>query len=473
MIALRAADVADLVGGRLVAADGDAVITGPVVIDSRLAAPGSLFVCLAGEHTDGHRHAPDAARAGAVLALAQRPVEAPAVLVDDVQQALGRLAAGVLARSPGVRVSGVTGSSGKTSTKDLMAAVLGAGGPAVAAAGSFNNEIGLPLTVLGVDGATAHLVLEYSARRKGHIAYLTGIARPDTAVVLNVGSAHLGEFGSREAIAAAKGELVEALPPTGVAVLNVDDPMVAAMSGRTAARVLRVGTGPGADLRVADLTLDETARPRFRLLGGDADVEVRLRLHGRHHAGNAAAAAAAGIAAGIPLDVAAEALGRFTAASPHRMAVTTRTDGLLVIDDAYNANPESMRAALAALVEIAERRGGRGWAVLGEMRELGDDTPSLHAAVGDSAAALGVDHLVVVGDAAVAIGDGARAHAGWSGEVTLVPSAAEAVDLVAAGATARDVVLVKASNAVGLWSVAESLLEPAAPAVGVTPEAGA
>jgi UDP-N-acetylmuramoyl-tripeptide--D-alanyl-D-alanine ligase len=350
--------------------------------------------------------------------------------------------------------------------------VLRRGGPTIAATGSFNNEIGLPLTVLDVETTTAHLVLEYSARGKGHIAYLAGIARPDTAVVLNVGSAHLGEFGSREAIADAKGELVEALPPTGTAVLNVDDPLVAAMAERTSARVIRVGTAEDAEVRVLELGLDDAARARFRLVTPGGSTQVRLQLHGRHHAGNAAAAAAAGLVAGVSLDDIGEALAQFTAASPHRMAVSTRADGLRVIDDAYNANPESMRAALAALTELARRGGGRAWAVLGEMRELGADTPALHAAVGDGAAAAGVDHLVVVGDVAAAIGEGAVAHPGWSGQVTPVASSAEAARFVAAGASARDVVLVKASNAVQLWTVAEALLaEPAAQ--GGSSEAGA
>jgi UDP-N-acetylmuramoyl-tripeptide--D-alanyl-D-alanine ligase len=387
------------------------------------------------------------------------------VIVDDPQRALGFLAGGLMRRTPAVRVTGVTGSSGKTSTKDLLAAVMGSDGPTVAPAGSFNNEIGLPLTVLEVDERTSHLVLEYSARGVGHIAYLTGIAQPDTAVVLNIGTAHLDGFGSREAIAAAKGELVEALPVDGVAVLNADDPLVAAMAARTEASVTTFGARLDADVRLVDVALDEQVRPSFRLVTSAGEARVSLGLHGRHHAANAAAAAAAGIAAGIPLQQIADSLNGITAASAHRMAVASRFDGLLVVDDAYNANPESMSAALQALVGLASSRGGQSWAVLGEMRELGDDTPTLHAAVGRLAAELGVDHLVVVGDVARQIAAGARSVPGWSGVPAEVATPAEAASL-AIGAGADDVVLVKASNSIGLWSVAETLLAGSASGVG-------
>jgi UDP-N-acetylmuramoyl-tripeptide--D-alanyl-D-alanine ligase len=466
MIPLRAEEVAALAGGRLVAADLATLVTGPVVVDSRLSAGGSLFVCLPGEHTDGHAHVVDAVCRGAVLVLASQPVEAPAVMVHDTQQALGFLAGGVMRRTPALRVTGVTGSSGKTSTKDLIAAVLALDGNTVAAVGSFNNEVGLPLSVLEVDAATKHLVLEYSARGLGHIAYLTGIAQPDTAVVLNVGTAHLGEFGDRETIARAKAELVEALPHDGVAVLNIDDPLVAEMAGRTDARILTVGAAPTAAVRITDLVLDDQARPRFRLVTEDGEARVALQLHGAHHAGNAAAAAAAGLAAGMPLGDIVNVLADAVALSPHRMAVGPGRNGVLVVDDAYNANPESMRAALAALIELAGRRGGQSWAVLGEMRELGDDTPTLHAAVGRGAAELGVDHLVVVGDVAAAIGEGARATPGFRGRVVSVGTALEAAGVVGAEPAPDDVVLVKASNAVQLWTVAEALTADTAGTAG-------
>jgi UDP-N-acetylmuramoyl-tripeptide--D-alanyl-D-alanine ligase len=455
---MRADEVAALTGGRLDRVDPATLVRGPVVIDSRQASAGSLFVALPGEHQDGHRFAGDAARRGAVLALTSEPVGEPAVIVDDVEHALGLLAGGLLRRTPSVAVCGVTGSSGKTSTKDLIATVLRAHGPTVAARGSFNNEIGLPLSVLEVDTRTAHLVLEYSARGRGHITYLTGIARPDVAVVLNVGQAHLGEFGSQAAIAVAKGELVEALPSDGTAVLNGDDPLVAAMAGRTTARVVTYGATGDADVRVVDLVEDDQARARFRLLTPAGPAEVALAVHGRHQAGNAAAAAAVGLVAGLPLPEIVAALEAATPQSPHRMAVRRRHDGLLVVDDAYNANPESVRAALAALIRLAAPRGGQTWAVLGEMRELGAESETLHQATGRELARLGVDHLVMVGDGAGSFGVGARAVDGWSGSTTGFATAEEAAAAVDAAAGPNDVVLVKASNALQMWRLADLLV---------------
>ncbi len=455
---MRADEIAALTGGRLDQADRAVVVRGPVVIDSRGAAAGSMFVALPGEHHDGHSFVGDAARRGAVLALTQRPVGEPAVVVDDVEKALGFLAGGLLRRVPSVTVCGVTGSSGKTSTKDLIAAVLRLDGATVAARGSFNNEIGLPLSVLQVDAATAHLVLEYSARGRGHISYLAGIAPPDVGVVLNVGQAHLGEFGSREGIAAAKGELVEALPPAGVAVLNLDDPLVAGMAERTPARVVTFGEAPAADVRIEDVVVDDDARPRFRLITPAGSADVTLAVHGRHQASNAAAAAAVGLEVGMRLADVVDALMSASPESPHRMAVRRRGDGLLVVDDAYNANPESVRAALDALVRLAVPRGGHSWAVLGEMRELGEESDTLHEAAGRALATVGVDHLVVVGEGAASLATGARSVVGWAGSCTSFATAEEAAAAVEAATGPNDVVLVKASNALRLWRVADLLV---------------
>jgi UDP-N-acetylmuramoyl-tripeptide--D-alanyl-D-alanine ligase len=460
VIAMSTGDVAALTGGRLAGIGEQLTVSGPVVVDSRLCTAGSLFVCIRGERTDGHLHVGDAYRRGAVVALASQPVDGPAIIVDDTVRSLGFLAGGVLRRTTHCRVVGVTGSSGKTSTKDLIAALLSRADATVAAEASLNNEIGLPLTVLGVDESTRHLVLEYSARGVGHISYLCGIARPEVAVVLNVGTAHLGEFGSRQAVATAKGELVEALPPDGLAVLGVDDPLVAAMSSLTSAEVVGFGTAANADVRVESLTLDSQARPRFRLVTADATTRVSLQLSGAHHALNAAAAAAVALAEGLALPEIGAALSEVTELSAHRMSVAPRGDGLLVVDDAYNANPESVRAALDALAVLAEGRTGSSWAVLGEMRELGADAADLHAAVGRHAATLGIEHLVVVGDGAKPIAAGARSINAWVGTVDLAADADIATALVKAAVSGNDVVLVKASNALALWRVAESLLAP-------------
>jgi UDP-N-acetylmuramoyl-tripeptide--D-alanyl-D-alanine ligase len=455
MIPLDLGEVARLTSGRLAdGADPQAAVTSSVVIDSRRVEPGGLFVCLVGEHADGHAFAADAIRAGAIVVLAAREVGVPAIVVDDPQRALGSLAAGMLARADRCTVVGVTGSSGKTSTKDLLAQVLARGGPVVAPENSFNNEIGLPLTVLSVDENTSTLVCEYSARGTGHIAYLCSIAPPQIGVVLNVGAAHLGEFGSREAIATAKGELVEALPPDGTAVLNADDALVRAMAARTSARVLTFGTAPDADVRLDELELDDRARPSFALRTFAGEARVRMQLSGAHHAMNAAATAAAALARGLALDEIVAGLSDAHARSAHRMDVRERSDGLLVVDDAYNANPESMRAALEAFVRLAA--GRRRWAVLGEMRELGDESASLHRGVGEVVAATAVDELLAI-DAAAPIADGARSPS-WAGHARVVPDAAAATAVLTAELRNTDAVLVKASNSLRLWEIADEIL---------------
>ena len=461
MTPLTLADVAVLTGGRLDAgADSQGSVTAAVTIDSRTVEPGGLFAAFVGEQADGHDFAAAAVDAGAVAVLASRPVGVPAIIVDDVQAALGRLATGLLARLPDATVVGITGSAGKTTTKDLTAQVLGRLGPVVAPAGSFNNEIGLPLTVLRADAGTRHLVLEYSARGVGHIRYLTGIARPSVAAVLNVGSAHLGEFGSREAIARAKGELVEALPAEGVAILNADDALVAAMRDRTDATVVTFGERSDADVRATDVGLDGAARPRFRLHTDAASAQVRLQMSGRHMVANALAAAAVALQRGLALDEVAAALGEARPVSRWRMEIVERGDGVTVINDAYNANPESARAALDALLHIASDDGARRrrtWAVLGLMGELGDDARAEHAKLGRAAADGGVDRLVVVGEGA-AIHDGALA-AGAGDRSVRVDDVDAAVDLLRRDLRPGDVVLVKASRSAGLERVAERLLE--------------
>jgi len=462
MTPLTLADVAALVGGRLADTDGTPVVSA-VVLDSREAGADALFVALPGERTDGHDHAPSAG-AGGVLAL--RPVGVPAVIVDDVAAALAGLAHETLARLPALTVVGVTGSAGKTTTKDLLAALLSRLGPTVAARGSFNNELGLPSTVLRCDDATRFLVLEYGARGPGHIRALTGIARPHVAVVLNVGSAHVGEFGSLAATATAKGELVEAA--AHLVVLNADDPLVARMAPRAAVRVLTTGTGPDADVRASEVTLDPAGRPSLTITtrpgalpAAPAGVRVDLRLVGEHQVGNALAAAAAALAVGLDLASVAEVLGQAGPASPHRMAVTERADGVTVLDDSYNANPESVRAALKALVSMTKPHGRRGVAVLGEMLELGEGSRQEHADLGELAVRLDVGLLVTVGDPGTPIG---RLHAAavlegsWGGEAVHVDDVDGALAFLRDELRPGDVVLVKASRGIGLERIADALL---------------
>ncbi|MGV0852830.1 UDP-N-acetylmuramoyl-tripeptide--D-alanyl-D-alanine ligase [Mycolicibacterium phlei] len=492
MIDYTLARIAEIVGGRLtdISAEDAATtrVTGTVEFDSRAVTPGGLFLALPGARADGHDFAAAAVAAGAVAVLAARPVGVPAIVVDPapadtdrsagvlehdadgsgaaVLAALAKLAAAVAAdlSADGLTIVGITGSSGKTSTKDLVAAVLSPLGEVVAPPGSFNNELGHPWTVLRATRDTRFLVLEMSARHRGNIAALAAIATPSIAVVLNVGTAHIGEFGSREAIAATKAELPQAVPETGTVVLNVDDTAVAAMAGQTSATVVRVSREPGetVDVWASDVTLDALARPRFTLHAGSQSVDVALAVHGDHQVSNALCAAAVALRAGATLRQVADALAAAGPVSRHRMQVTTRADGVTVINDAYNANPDSMRAGLKALAWMAregeQRR--RSWAVLGEMAELGDDAITEHDNIGRLAVRLDVSRLVVVGTGRTmsAMHHGAVMEGSWGSESTMVPDADAALQLLREELEPGDVVLVKASNAAGLGALAEALL---------------
>jgi len=464
VIPLTLAEIAAITGGSVTPggeAGSGALVTGPVVIDSRRVTPGALFAALPGERADGHDFAAAAAAAGAAAVLASRPVlGVPAVIVPDVTAALAALAKAVLDRLPGVIVAGITGSSGKTSTKDLTAQLAERLGPTVAPEGSYNNELGLPLTVLRADASTRYLVLEMSARGAGHIAALCDIAPPRIGAVLNVGRAHAGEFGSIDEVAKAKGELPEALPADGVAILNSADPRVLAMAARTPARVVTFSAerASAAHVRAADVRLDELGRASFLLLMGDAGAPVTLRLHGAHHVPNALAAAAIAAELGMDTRAIADCLSNATSRSRWRMELRERSDGVLVVNDAYNANPESMRAAIDALAHIA-RGGRRGFAVLGHMAELGDITAESHEEAGRLAARAGVAGLIAVGEQARPVLDGARAQPGWRGEAIAVPDARAAVAAIRNRLRPGDVVLVKASRAAGLTEVAAGLLE--------------
>jgi UDP-N-acetylmuramoyl-tripeptide--D-alanyl-D-alanine ligase len=490
VIDLTVARVAEIVGGELAdVSPADAArlhITGTVEFDSRNVTPGGLFLALPGARTDGHDHAAAAMAAGAVAVLAARPVGVPAIIVRPqgpaesrasvleydidgsgaaVLGALARLASFVAAElaAGGLTIIGVTGSSGKTSTKDLIASVLAPLGQVVAPPGSFNNELGHPWTVLRATPDTDFLVLEMSARRPGNIAELASIAPPSMAVVLNVGAAHLGEFGSRDAIAATKAELPQAVPPSGVVILNVDDPAVAAMADVTAARVVRVSRFRVTDVWADDVRLDELARPTFRLHAGDLEVPVALAVHGDHQVANALCAAAVALECGATGQQVAAALAAAGPVSAHRMEVTTRPDGVTVINDAYNANPDSMRAGLQALAWMSRQPGGgrRSWAVLGEMAELGDDAISEHDRIGRLTVRLDVSRLVVVGTGRSmrAMHHAAVMEGSWGGEATMVDDADAALALLRAELRPGDVVLVKASNSAGLGTLARALAQ--------------
>jgi UDP-N-acetylmuramoyl-tripeptide--D-alanyl-D-alanine ligase len=490
MIDLTVARIAEIVGGTLADISPDAAaechVTGTVEFDSRAVGPGGLFLALPGARADGHDHATSAVAAGAAVVLAARPVGVPAIVVSPqlgdsragvlehdpdgsgaaVLAALAKLAKAVAAElvAGGLRIIGITGSSGKTSTKDLVKAVLEPLGEVVAPPGSFNNELGHPWTVLRATRSTDFLVLEMSARHPGNIAELAAIAPPAIGVVLNVGTAHLGEFGSREAIARTKAELPQAVPPSGVVVLNADDPAVAAMADVTkvtGARVVRVSrTGPS-DIWAGPVTLDELARPTFTLHAGGDSADVSLGVYGDHQVGNAMCAAAVALECGAGIEQVAAALAGTGPVSRHRMQVTTRADGVTVIDDAYNANPDSMRAGLQTLAWIAHGpdEPRRSWAVLGEMAELGEDAITEHDRIGRLAVRLDVSRLVVVGNgrSMSAMHHGAVMEGSWGSEAVNVADGDAALALLQAELRPGDVVLVKASNAAGLGMLADAL----------------
>ncbi|WP_426225671.1 UDP-N-acetylmuramoyl-tripeptide--D-alanyl-D-alanine ligase [Pseudarthrobacter sp. DSP2-3-2b1] len=474
MIAFTAAEIAEITNGRL---DADPGITPlSVVTDSREAAPGSLYVAKPGENADGHDFVAAAFSRGAVLVLAERQVTGadgekyPAVLVRDAVLAMGALAAEAVRRIRAARagagdaltVIGITGSAGKTTTKDLLAGILAQQGPTVAPQGSYNGEVGVPLTVFGADAQTRYLVIEMGATGIGHISYLAGMVKPDIGVVLGVGTAHAGEFGGVDNIAQAKGELVEALGTTGTAIVNLDDERVAAMRSRTMATVLGFSAEGRSDAAVQALDPDTNAEgnPEFDLLlpGGEAGLHVRSRLIGAHHTGNLLAAAAAAFAAGVPGHDIAASLSTQTAASRWRMERTERADGVTVINDAYNANPESMRAALRTLADLG--RGRRTWAVLGAMLELGPDSIREHTAVGTQVVRLNISRLVVVGREARALYVSAVQEGSWGDECVFAETAEEAYSLLDAELEPGDLVLFKSSNSVGLRHLGDRIALP-------------
>jgi UDP-N-acetylmuramoyl-tripeptide--D-alanyl-D-alanine ligase len=433
--------------------DPEALVTGPSAVDSREVAPGGLFAATVGARVDGHDYAAEAVAGGAVAVLASRPVGVPAMIVEDVQAALGVLAGHVLARLD-CTVIALTGSVGKTTTKDLLAQILEPHAPTVSTDRSFNNELGLPLTVLRADAGTRYLVLEMGAGRKGDLVYLTGIAPPQVSLVLNVGAAHVSRMGGGLAdVAEAKGELVEALRPDGYALLNADDPYVMGMAERTKARIVLYGRSPGASVRAEDVCLGETARPAFDLVTPSGRARITLDLIGEHHVANALGAAAAAATLGLSTDEIAAGLNAAQRRSSGRFEITERPDGATIINDAYNANPESMRAGLHAFRALAGSR--RTIAVLSAMGQQGDASRSRHEEVGRLVAELGINVLIAVGE-----GD-PRAMAQEASEAGVAVHTVEdvagavrvATELIAPG----DVVFVKASSEYGLGACAREL----------------
>jgi len=446
MITLTAGEIALLVGGE-VFCDKDLLVSKAPVFDSRLATPGCFFLALKGENADGHEFAADAYRNGSMFSLTSQRIDGPCIVVKDVLEALSILAAFVRKRLDKLIVIGITGSQGKTSTKDLLTHMLGAVGPTVAPAGSFNNDLGLPITLLQCDDRTRFCILEMGARHMGDIARLCEIAKPNIGVVLTVGTAHIGEFGSREIIAKTKGELIESLGKDGVAILGTYDEFTPKMASLHQGQVIFFGESADIQVRAADIEMRE-GRPHFDLVTPAGRDAVGMRAVGAHQVSNALAVAAVGTALSLPLELIASSLSTAEISSKWRMELHEIAD-LLIINDAYNANPESMSAAMRALVLFAQERGGSAWAFVGKMNELGQTQAPQSAAIGALAVELGIDHLVEINAPEYGEPGGAMViH-----QRPTIESAVDLVDYFAPG----DVVLVKASRSQGFEVLAESL----------------
>jgi len=446
MITLTAGEIALLVGGE-VFCDKDLLVSKAPVFDSRLATPGCFFLALKGENADGHEFAADAYRNGSMFSLTSQRIDGPCIVVKDVLEALSILAAFVRKRLDKLIVIGITGSQGKTSTKDLLTHMLGAVGPTVAPAGSFNNDLGLPITLLECDDRTRFCILEMGARHMGDIARLCEIAKPNIGVVLTVGTAHIGEFGSREIIAKTKGELIESLGKDGVAILGTYDEFTPKMASLHQGEVILFGESADIQVRAADVEMRE-GRPHFDLVTPAGRDAVGMRAVGAHQVSNALAVAAVGTALSLPLELIASSLSTAEISSKWRMELHESAD-LLIINDAYNANPESMSAAMRALVLFAQERGGSAWAFVGKMNELGQTQAPQSAAIGALAVELGIDHLVEIN--APEYGEPVGAMV-----IHQRPTIESALDLVEYFAPG-DVVLVKASRSQGFEVLAESL----------------
>lgn len=466
MLTLPVGDLVEVVGGKLVYGSEDTVVNG-LAIDSRDVHPGAAFVAFVGQQVDGHSFVAEALAAGARALLltrldeeiihavesARRP-DSSVVVIDDPVAVLGRLAAHHRNRL-GCPVVGITGSTGKTTTKDLLEGVLGRSRRVVATEGNRNNEIGLPLTVLAAGVETEVLVLEMAMRGSGQIAELCKIARPTMGLVTNVGETHMELLGSQEAIADAKSELVAAVDEDGVAFLNGDDAWAGLMASRTHARIVTYGMGEACDVRASDVFVETDGRPVFALATPVGSIRPKLAVPGRHNVYNAAAAAAVALEIGVELEEIEQGLCE-TTLSPMRMELFSTAAGVTVINDAYNASPSSMRAAVSALLDL--RVSGLSVAVLGDMAELGSLSELAHFKLGEEVGRSGVDRLVTVGPKALRIAEGARAVGMKPRSVASFEDTSEAADYVSGLSRPGDAVLVKASRVMGLEAVVERLM---------------
>jgi UDP-N-acetylmuramoyl-tripeptide--D-alanyl-D-alanine ligase len=463
MIALTVAEIAKAISGQ-VKGDEAVLVTGSVETDSRLVKTGSLFVAKPGEQTDGHLFAPAAKESGSVALIVERWLEdvaLPQILVKDAVLALGELAKYVLATirsKTDLQVIGVTGSNGKTTTKNMLREILSKVGSTIAPIESYNNEVGAPYSILQTTLETKFLVVELGAGGPGSIDYLAQIARPNIGVVLKVGLAHVGEFGGIETTAQIKSELVRALSDDATAVLNADDGYVTDMAELTRAKKVWFGTVGDAQYRASDQTvaIDGTS---FNLhWPGGEQAQVKLQILGEHHVMNALAALTVADLLHVPRSAAVAAIEAMPLAERWRMQVLNRTDGVTIINDAYNASPDSTKAALQTLAQLG-KSGRRTIAILGEMAELGSESREQHDAIGRIVVRLNIDQLIVVGMGAKLIHMGAEQEGSWAGESKFFESIDEALAYVRGMLRAGDLVLVKSSKSANLRHLGDNLME--------------
>lgn len=462
MLKLSAQEIANILGAEFYGSS--AAMVSNVETDSRKVSAGSLFVAKPGEHTDGHLFVGSAVQSGATATLVQRRVaeDVAQIVVPDVVEAMGRLAQHVVAqvRSKGVlKVIGVTGSNGKTTTKNMLREILSQVGETVAPEESFNNEVGAPYSMLKISDQTKFLVVELGAGGPGSIRYLTELAAPDIGIELKVGLAHVGEFGGIESTEDIKAELVEELTEGAVALLNIDDPRVAAMRSRTKARVLTFGSSASAQFRATDISISIRGTSFSYHSPRSTNTLVRLQIIGEHHVYNALAALATAELLGIDPDKAVAALEAMPRAERWRMEVNHRSDGLTIINDAYNASPDSTRAALQTLAELGRQSGKPTVAVLGEMAELGEFSRDEHDAIGRLAVRLNLSQLVVVGSGAKMIHMGASLEGSWDGESKFFEQITEAESYLREMLTSDEIILIKSSKSANLRYLGDSLLE--------------
>jgi UDP-N-acetylmuramoyl-tripeptide--D-alanyl-D-alanine ligase len=464
MISVSVKDLVGVIGAQLIG-NGEIEITGSAETDSRLVSEGSIFFAKPGAEADGHDFVADAKSRGAVVAVVQRPVdvEITQLVVPDTVVALGLMASwliGELKAINDLKVIGITGSNGKTTTKNMLRAILSQVGNTIAPIESFNNVVGAPISILRADLQTQFLVVEMGAEGLGSITYLAKMAQPDVAVILKVGMAHAGEFGGIENTAKIKGELAEAVGEDAHLVLNADDGLVAAMKDRTKAKVHWFGTSAQAGLWASKISLSKSGTS-FVLNWPDGTTSaVQLSILGEHHIMNALAAASVSSLLGASHEQIVNALEKMELAERWRMQRIERPDGVIVINDAYNASPDSMKAALQTLAQLG-RMGTRTVAVLGEMAELGEYSRHEHDSIGRLVVRLNIDQLVVVGEGAKLIHMGATQEGSWDGESQFFPSIAEALEYLRGILADGDTVLVKSSKSANLRFLGDELMEVA------------